>query len=187
MLAVWCDDELSICPEIFRPFISRSLPPPKTIFFRVSQSGGIDKTRFFNLLHQLLSLTCSLNSLILLSEIFEQKTNADILTTLCCRSSFVNWCLQERRPFFNIHLVRTNNIKMITMIYANERTSISCWIFTGPLAFRFFPVFFSFFILFSFPWNTVQIARISPNTRHYRRKKRVRLLKDEERISDKFS
>lgn len=39
-------------------YISRSLPPPK-IFLRVSQSGGIGRTRFFNLLHRLLSLARS--------------------------------------------------------------------------------------------------------------------------------
>lgn len=61
MLAVWCQgDELSICPETFRSFILRSLPPPKTIFLHVSQSGGIGRTRFFNLLHRLLSLSRSL-------------------------------------------------------------------------------------------------------------------------------
>lgn len=47
MLSVWrMDDELNICPKTFRLFIPRSRILPAGS--RVSQSGGIGRTRFFN-------------------------------------------------------------------------------------------------------------------------------------------
>lgn len=56
MLAVWCQvDELSICPETFRPFILRSpvillSSSSRTIFLRVSQFGvALVELDFFQL------------------------------------------------------------------------------------------------------------------------------------------